>query len=140
MVDIEREGIVKEKLISSINKLIKNKLVRGFSNFQNDEDLIDFYIFRLCKYYPISSKEFGGDPTYPEQQKIKAWDLFEKYVNSLADRLGYDNITMGFSDDDESNVDSMVKFFKTKNKDSNIERNVYQTNTKRIQRKFKETF
>jgi hypothetical protein len=98
------------------------------------EELFQEYL-DLCRFHPVSHG--AGSAANPEEEKIKALELFIKHVNSLSEELA---VTMelendiknnfvpmiGFSDDDKANVDNVKKYLDDKGEE-NV--NVYYTKT-----------
>jgi len=124
MIMTNHKGINKEELISNLKKF------RDFTGEEGmtDEDLIEKYLDML-KFHPVTYGE--GSAANPEEGKIKAMTAFISYVKDMASRLRQraffkDDVsnnfipdfeadvkpTIGFSDDDERNVDKMKEFLK----------------------------
>lgn len=120
-IDQEFGGISKSELIKNLKKY------RDFVNEENmtDEELIRSYL-ELNRYNPVS---FGDqdNAVSPEEAKVKAMADFVNYVKSMAALLhkqaflkkGIANkfipgkATIGFSDDDEKNVEKIKNYFKS---------------------------
>jgi len=106
-------GISKKELIWNLRKY--NKIAQQNPNVSDDR-LVDFYVFKLNKYYPVT---FGaGSAAKPEDLKVDAAREFQNYVKSLSNKLGgspyfKDDISnrfvpkIGFSDDDLRNLEKL---------------------------------
>lgn len=115
-------GIDKEQLIKNLRKY------RSFVDEEemSDEELIQSYL-SLNKYHPVS---FGdtGNATNPEEAKIMAMEDFVNYIKGIAailhkkayikkdlgNKFTPSALSIGFSDDDIKNVESMKKHFNDK--------------------------
>lgn len=121
-------------IVNGFNGIDKNELVKNLRKYRSfvgeddmsDEELIRSYL-ELNKYNPVS---FGDDKgaVNPEEAKVEAMEDFVDYIKAMAGLLkkkaylkkGMRNSfiptqpTVGFSDDDPSNVDIMQKHFKNK--------------------------
>ena len=88
----------------------------------DNNQLVDMYLDEKGKYYPVSSKEFGQKAkldssqgaSSPERNKQLAlrhfvYDIYDK-VGKFIKNGKYKSISVGFSDDDIKNVESMVKY------------------------------
>jgi hypothetical protein len=109
------------------DELLKN--LKKYRDFVGEEDMTDEELIRsyleLNRYNPVS---FGNETsaTSPEELKVKAMEDFVRYVKSMAALLQKKAYlkrdiankfipkepTIGFSDDDERNVEAMKKHFK----------------------------
>jgi hypothetical protein len=117
-------------IISEFNGISKSELLknlRKFRNFTDEKDLSDSQLIKsyldLCRYYPVS---FGtGAEANPEEEKVKALDEFVGYVRELSTKLHKKAFlknkvsnnfvpTIGFSDDDLKNVETIKKHFEDK--------------------------
>jgi hypothetical protein len=124
-----KEGVY-NYIISEFNGISKSELLknlRKFRNFTDEKDLNDSQLIKsyldLCRYYPVS---FGtGAEANPEEEKVKALDEFVGYVRELSTKLHKKAFlknkvsnnfvpTIGFSDDDLKNVDTIKKHFEDK--------------------------
>lgn len=108
-------GIDQEKLVESL------KQYRDLSGeeIKDDMSLIQDYL-DMCKFYPVSFGE--GSALNPEEGKIKALKEFITYVQNLAKEIGGKVLfkndiknnfvipSIGFSDDDERNVEKIKDF------------------------------
>lgn len=107
------KNLLKYRNLADEEKLTKDKLIRSYLD--------------LCRFYPVS---FGvGSEANPEKGKIKAMEEFIRYVKQISNNLqkkafmknkinNYFTPFIGFSDDDEKNVETMKNYFK--DKDENI--------------------
>jgi len=119
-------GISKKQLVWNLRKY--NKIAQQNPNVSDDR-LVDFYVFKLNKYYPVT---FGaGSAAKPEELKVTAAREFQNYVKDLSKKLGgspylKDDISnrfvpkIGFSDDDLRNLE------KLKSELEKDEENIYQ--------------
>ena len=104
----------------------------------NPDEMFSEYL-DMCKFHPVS---FGkGSAANPEKDKIIALEGFIEHVNRLSEEL---KVTMelendiqnnfvpkiGFSDDDKSNVDNVMKYLDDKDGESNV--NVYYTKDDKV--------
>lgn len=124
-----KEGVY-NYIISEFNGISKSELLknlRKFRNFTDEKDLNDSQLIKsyldLCRYYPVS---FGtGAEANPEEEKVKALDEFVGYVRELSTKLHKKAFlknkvsnnfvpTIGFSDDDLKNVETIKKHFEDK--------------------------
>lgn len=111
------------------NQLIKN--LRKFRDFTDEDDMSDMDLVKdylnMCKFYPVS---FGNEDgaSKPEELKIQVMEEFIDYVKELSRFLHKKALfknkvsnnfipTIGFSDDDRKNIESMKKHFKEKQED-----------------------
>ena len=113
LIDGNVNGISKKELVWNLRKY--NKIAQQNPNVSDDR-LIDFYVFKLCKYYPVT---FGqGSAANPEELKVKAAREFQDYVKDISTKIGgsphYKNDisnsfipTIGFSDDDLRNLEKL---------------------------------
>ena len=114
------EGLDKDRLIKNLKKY------REYAGEEemSDSELIKSYL-EMNRYHPVSFGESGG-ASKPEELKVKAMEDFVRYVKAMAailhkkaflkKELGFKFApvpvpTIGFSDDDEKNVDVMKKHF-----------------------------
>ena len=110
-------GIDREELIKNLKK---------YRDFVGEEDMSDEELIRsyleLNRYNPVS---FGQEKSAasPEELKVRAMEDFVRYVKSMAALLQKKAYlkkdiankfipSIGFSDDDERNVEAMKKHFK----------------------------
>lgn len=117
----------KDEMVNNIKNRIKtlNKLPKDFRNkvdYLNDEQLIEFYLDYLGKYYPVSSPKFGekfglevsGGAANPEHnKKVALLNFIEKVFEEEGEKIDdgeYVKVSLGFSDDDPRNVKAMVDF------------------------------
>jgi hypothetical protein len=81
----------------------------------------------MCRFYPVSNDKIKsilggkGGESNPEVLKTKAFDQFRSYVVKQGGKIKKifkeKNIFVGFSDDDQKNIDVMKSHVKkTKNK------------------------
>ena len=136
---------VYDMIISNYKGLNKDEILKNlkkFRDFTDEEKLSDPEMLReyldMCKFYPVSYGNEGGAQK-PEELKIQAMEEFIDYVKQLSKYLenqSYVNKlrkdkkvffknkvsnnfipTIGFSDDDRKNIESMKKHFKEKQED-----------------------
>jgi hypothetical protein len=121
LIKSNKHGIDSNKLVKNLlkyrdladeEKLTKDKLIRSYLD--------------LCRFHPVS---FGvGSEANPEKGKIQAMEEFIRYVKQTSHNLqrkafmknkisNYFTPFIGFSDDDEKNVESMKNHFKDKEED-----------------------
>lgn len=126
LIDKEVGGISREKLVSSL------KQYRTLSGEEvlSDEIIIDDYL-EMCRFYPVSFG--GGAEANPEEGKINALREFITYCKQLANSIGGKVLfkndvsnnfvvpSIGFSDDDEKNVEKVKDFL---NKEFGLEQPV----------------
>lgn len=112
------KGINKKELVKNLKK---------YRHFTDEEELSDLELIKsyldLCRFYPVS---FGtGAEANPEEEKVKALEEFVNYVKGLSHELNKkaylkNNVknfflpTIGFSDDDLKNVETIKKHFENK--------------------------
>lgn len=112
------KGISKDELVKNLKK---------YRNFTDEEELSDLELIKsyldLCKFYPVS---FGtGAEANPEEEKVKALEEFVNFIKGLSHELNKkaylkNNVknfflpTIGFSDDDLKNVETIKKHFENK--------------------------
>jgi len=70
-------GISKKELVWNLRKY--NKIAQQNPDVPDDK-LVDFYVFKLCKYYPVTFGE--GSASNPEELKVKAAKDFQNYVKA----------------------------------------------------------
>ena len=113
LIEGNMHGISKKELVWNLRKY--NKIVKENPNVTDDK-LIDFYVFKLNKYYPVTFGE--GSAQNPEEGKVKAMREFQQYVKKISSQLNTepylkDDVsnkfipTIGFSDDDLRNLEKM---------------------------------
>jgi hypothetical protein len=122
MIISDYKGIDKEEVLKNLKK---------FRDFTDEERLSDAEMLReyldMCKFYPVSYGNESGAQK-PEILKIQAMEEFINYVKELSKYLEKKAIfknkisnnfipTIGFSDDDRKNIESMKKHFKDKQED-----------------------
>lgn len=139
-----KEGVY-NYIISDFKGIDKSQLLknlRKYRNFTNESDLSDAELIKsyldLCKFYPVS---FGtGAEANPEEEKVKALEEFVGYVKELSSQLNKKAFlknkvsnnfvpTIGFSDDDLKNVETVKKHFE--NKPDNILQTYYTSGGKK---------
>ena len=115
LIDGDVGGISKKELLWNLKKY--NKIAKQNPDV-SDEKLIDFYVFKLCKYYPVT---FGkGSAANPEELKVEAAREFQNYVKQISEKIGgaphfKNDISnsfvpkIGFSDDDLRNLEKLDK-------------------------------
>jgi hypothetical protein len=113
LIDGNMNGISKKELLWNLRKY--NDIVKQNPKV-SDESLIDFYVFKLNKYYPVTFGE--GSAQNPEEGKVKAMREFQQYVKKISGLLNSEPYlkndvsnnfipTIGFSDDDLRNLEKM---------------------------------
>lgn len=114
-------------IVTNFNGINSDELVKNLEKYRHlaDEEplskreLIKEYL-DLCKFYPVTFGE--GSATNPEEGKIKALNEFVGYIREVASLLNNkpylkkkisNNFipTIGFSDDDIRNVETVKKHF-----------------------------
>jgi hypothetical protein len=113
-----RDGISFMELIKNLEKY---RDIAGFEGKQDKMDTLNEYL-DLCRFYPVSYGE--GSATSPEEGKIKAMKEFISYIKEISNTIGKKAFfkndisnnfipepTLGFSDDDIRNVETMKKHF-----------------------------
>lgn len=86
-----------------------------FSGKLSENELVDKYLKR-CHLRAVSSSEWRDSPLSIEERKIEALRDFKAKVNEFGKRLNVD-VSIGFSDDDEHNIEAMKKFFNNVSKE-----------------------
>jgi hypothetical protein len=121
-------------IISDFNGISKDELVKNLKKYRtfagedemSDNELIKTYL-ALNKYHPVSFGDEKGAAN-PEEAKVRAMDDFVDYIKGMAavlnkraflkNDIGNKFVpgmpSIGFSDDDPSNVEVMKKHFKDK--------------------------
>jgi hypothetical protein len=103
-------------------KNMLNSIERAYPSTQEMtmEEKIDFYLSQN-DYSPVTSPEFkdkfglDSDADRPEEgKKIALKDYVNKVVNGVQKLTGgeYDRLSIGFSDDDRKNIESVIDFIK----------------------------
>jgi hypothetical protein len=113
-----RDGISFTELVKNLEKY---RDIAGYQGNQDKIEIINEYL-DLCKFYPVSYGE--GSATSPEEGKIKAMKEFITYIKKLSSEIGKKAFlkndvsnnfipepTVGFSDDDVRNVETMKQHF-----------------------------
>ena len=124
MIVTDHNGISKESLIENLKK---------YRDMDGNEELdtsimINDYL-DLNKYYPVTYGE--GDASNPEEGKIKALREFITYVREMSKSIGKKAFlkndiknnfipTIGFSDDDPGNVETIKAFLDKEYKDNPV--------------------
>ena len=115
LIEGEVDGISKNELVKNLKKY-RNK-VKGLPTEKLDDNtLINLYL-EMCQFYPVTHGE--GSATNPEDGKVKAMRKFISYVRQQAKILQQDvemidDVSnsfipqIGFSDDDERNLQAMM--------------------------------
>ena len=117
-------------IISGFNGIDKKELIKNlkkYRHFTDEEQLSDMELIKsyldMCRFYPVS---FGtGAEANPEEEKVKALEEFVGYIKTLSHELNKkaylkNNVknfflpTIGFSDDDLKNVETIKKHFEKK--------------------------
>jgi hypothetical protein len=134
----DHNGISSDELIKNLEKY---RDLAGMDENTSKIDMIKEYL-DLCKFYPVSYGE--GSATSPEEGKIKAMEEFISFIKEKSKEIGKKAFfkneisnnfipepTIGFSDDDIRNVETMKKHFE---KDPNNILTTYSTagGTKKI--------
>jgi hypothetical protein len=133
-------------IVSNFNGIDSNELVRNLEKYRHlaDEEqlskreMIKEYL-DLCKFYPVTYGE--GSATNPEEGKIKALKEFISYVKEVSNSLQKKALlknkisnhflpTIGFSDDDIRNVETVKKHFE-KEPDNILKTYLTSTGTKK---------
>lgn len=122
------KGINKKELVSNLKKF------RKFMDKDNmkDSELIKHYL-DLCKFYPIYFD--SDDMSNPEQLKVQKLEEFIEYIKNISAKVNkkaylkndvknFFTPSIGFSDDDEKNVESVKNHFQNK---PNLNLKVYNT-------------
>lgn len=113
----------KRKMISNIKDVIDFEELGGYykTGDLDNNQLIDVYLDEKGEYYPVSSKEFGqrfkldsskGASSPEHNKKLALSDFLDQIyykVGRLIDSGKYGSVSLGFSDDDVSNVRSMIQ-------------------------------
>jgi len=113
-----RDGISFMELVKNLEKY---RDIAGYEGTQDKMEILDEYL-DLCRFYPVSYGE--GSATSPEEGKIKAMKEFISYIKEISNTIGKKAFlkndvsnnfipepTLGFSDDDIRNVETMKKHF-----------------------------
>jgi hypothetical protein len=115
LIDGEIDGISKQEIVKNLKKY-RDK-VKGLPTEKLDDNtLINLYL-EMCQFYPVTHGE--GSATNPEDGKVKAMRKFISYVRQQAKLLQkdvemIDDVSnsfvpqIGFSDDDERNLQAMI--------------------------------
>jgi len=117
LIDGNINGLSKHQLIKNLKKY--NELANRFvekNEDSSDEDLVDFYVFKLNKYYPVTHG--SGSAQNPEESKVAAMREFQEYVKRISriinvEPMFKDDVSnrfvpkIGFSDDDLKNLKTM---------------------------------
>lgn len=112
------QGISSDELVRNLEKY---RDLNGMDDGMSKIDMIKEYL-DLCKFYPVSYGK--GSATSPEEGKIMAMEEFVSYVKEKSNEIGKKALfknkisnnfipepTIGFSDDDIRNVETMKKHF-----------------------------
>ena len=113
----------KREMISNIKDVLDFEEIGGYykTGDLDNSQLIDVYLDEKGEYYPVSSKEFGqrfkldsskGASSPEHNKKLALSDFLDQVYNKvgkLIDSGKYGSVSLGFSDDDISNVRSMVQ-------------------------------
>jgi hypothetical protein len=127
---------VKIYIENNFNGINKNRLVHNLKKYRDisdesllsDDEMVDAYLI-LCKFYPVS---FGdtGSAANPEDAKVDALNEFYSYCKKLSNAIkkkynikkdisGENRLekyfSMGFSDDDPKNLETIKKRVKKDN-------------------------
>ena len=113
-----RDGISFMELVKNLEKY---RDIAGYEGTQDKMEILDEYL-DLCRFYPVSYGE--GSAISPEEGKIKAMKEFVSYIKEISNTIGKKAFlkndvsnnfipepTLGFSDDDIRNAESMKKHF-----------------------------
>jgi len=117
LIDGNINGLSKQQLVKNLKKY--NELANRFvekNEDSSDEDLVDFYVFKLNKYYPVTHG--SGSAQNPEESKVAAMKEFQEYVKRISriinvEPMFKDDVSnrfvpkIGFSDDDLKNLKTM---------------------------------
>jgi hypothetical protein len=111
-----------KKMVNNIKDVIDFEGLGGFykTGDLNNSQLVDVYLDEKGEYYPVSSKEFGqrfkldsskGASSPEHNKKLALSDFLSQVyykVGKLISSGKYGSVSLGFSDDDVSNVRSMI--------------------------------
>jgi hypothetical protein len=113
-----RDGISFTELLRNLEKY---RDIAGYQGNQDKMEILNEYL-DLCKFYPVSYGE--GSATSPEEGKINAMKEFMSHIKEVSTNIGKKAFfkndvsnnfipepTLGFSDDDIRNVETMKKHF-----------------------------
>jgi hypothetical protein len=113
-----RDGISFTELVKNLEKY---RDIAGFQGNQDKMEILNEYL-DLCRFYPVAYGE--GSSISPEQGKINAMKEFISYIKEISNSIGKKAFlkndvsnnfipepTLGFSDDDIRNVETMKKHF-----------------------------
>jgi hypothetical protein len=113
-----RDGISFTELLRNLEKY---RDIAGYQGNQDKMEILNEYL-DLCKFYPVSYGE--GSATSPEEGKINAMKEFMSHIKEVSTNIGKKAFfkndvsnnfipepTLGFSDDDVRNVETMKKHF-----------------------------
>lgn len=116
LIEVGYKGLSKKELVHNLKKY---RELAGEDEL-SDSELVETYL-NMNKYYPVT---YGaGSAQSPEQGKVDAIREFQKYVMSMAKKLGQTPYlkndvsnkfipTIGFSDDDLRNLEKMKSSLK----------------------------
>jgi hypothetical protein len=113
----------KQEMVNNIKDVLDFDEIGGYykSGDLDNNQLLDVYLDEKGEYYPVSSKEFGqrfkldsskGASSPEHNKKLALSDFLDQVyykVGRLIDSGKYGSVSLGFSDDDISNVRSMVQ-------------------------------
>jgi len=114
----DHKGISSDELVKNLEKY---RDLAGMNEDTSKIDMIKEYL-DLCKFYPVSYG--GGNESSPEEAKIKAMEEFVSFIKEKSREIGKKAFfkneisnnftpepTVGFSDDDVRNVETMKQHF-----------------------------
>jgi hypothetical protein len=123
------KAILNTKIVDGFNGIDKDQLIKNLKKYRtfvgeedmSDDDLIKSYL-ELNRYHPVTFGE--GSAANPEELKVKAMDEFVSYIKGIAGILNKrafvkndisnnfipEQPSIGFSDDDERNIEKMKGF------------------------------
>jgi len=131
------EIIVYEYLSNEEQHIMINNLLRYSELFGTKPDSAIEYYLEKCDYYPVSSSDFikkygeNSDVSNPEDGKKKALEMFARRIEKYG-KLVNKNVSLGFSDDDINNINSIKKHFSEINDLYDINFSVFDTSNPNI--------
>ena len=80
--------VIRDKNLKKYNELA-NRFSEKNENV-SDEDIVNFYVFKLNKYYPVTHG--SGSAQNPEESKVLAMKEFQEYVKRIQKNKYVNNI------------------------------------------------
>ena len=131
------EIIVYEYLSEKQQHQMIENLLRYSELFGTTQESVIGHYLEVCDYYPVNSPYFRSkygndiDVSRPEEGKKKALEMFSKRIEQYGKQINKP-VSLGFSDDDKGNVNTIKQYFNEINDLYDINFSVFDTSNPKI--------